>query len=219
MLLKGTNSCRLAEYAASTDIVDKPVNPFTAFSNRCDALGAEAQLLPGSPSDACPPMHVLERDGCGAEPVPGGSDRSEANSRFGGTGEEGTQRGILVDAIVDHTGEVEIFLFGRLVCPGELGDLLLDWAFEVDQLGGGTVPAIKLAAFQGEVGRHLPGWQLRLGISGAQLRTQHQEAIEQAVIDRFALQGLEQLVGGGRAEKAQRRGMHLLGYAIRPFRC
>src|SRR6516162_3006233 len=104
MLLESANSCRLAKQAPSADIVDKPVNPFIAFSNRRDSLGAEAQLLPGSPSDACPPMHVLKRDGCGAEPVPGCPDSSETYSRFGGTGEEGTQRGILVDAIVDHTG-------------------------------------------------------------------------------------------------------------------
>src|SRR5215472_14268620 len=51
ILLKGTNSCQLAKQAPSADIVDEPVDPFIAFSNWYDVLGAEAQLLPGSPGD------------------------------------------------------------------------------------------------------------------------------------------------------------------------
>ena len=187
MLLEGANSCRLAKQAPSADVIDQPFDPFSTLSDRSDALGAEAQLLPGSPGDACPPMHVLERDGCGAELASGCPDSGEADGCFGGASKEGVQWRILVNAIVDHTGEVEIFLFGCLVCPGELGDLLFDWAFDVDKLGGGTVPAVELATFHGEISGHLPGQQLRLGIPGARSRTQHQEAVKQAIIDRFAL--------------------------------
>src|SRR5262249_424267 len=187
VLLESANSCRLTKQTPNANIIDEPVDPFIAFGNRHDALGTEAQLLPGGPGDTCPPMHVLECDGCGTELAPGCSDSGEADSRFGGTSEEGVQCRVLIDPIVDHAGEVEIFLFGRLVCPGELGDLLFDRAFEVDQLGGGTVPAIKLAAFPGEAGRHLPGQQLRLGVPGTRSRTQHEETVKQAVIDCLAL--------------------------------
>jgi hypothetical protein len=70
----------------------------------------------------------------------------------------------LIDAVVDHAGKVEILLLGRLARPGQLGDLLFDRAFDVDQLGVGTMPAVELAALHGEVGRHLPGQHLRLHI-------------------------------------------------------
>src|SRR5262249_2990562 len=132
MLLESANSCRLAKQTPSADIVDEPVDPFAAFGDRDDALGTDAQLLPGGPSNACPPIHVLECNRCGAESISGCPDGSETDGRFGGTGEEGTQRRILVDTIVDHAGEVEIFLFGRFVCPRKLGDLLLDRAFDID---------------------------------------------------------------------------------------
>src|SRR5262245_23911793 len=49
MLLEGANSCRLAKQAPSADVIDQPFDPFSTLSDRSDALGAEAQLLPGSP--------------------------------------------------------------------------------------------------------------------------------------------------------------------------
>ena len=70
---------------------------------------------------------------------------------------KGPQRGILIDAVVDHAGKVEILLLGRLARPGQLGELLFDRALDVDQLDVGTVPAVQPAALRGEVGRHLPG--------------------------------------------------------------
>src|SRR5262249_62354721 len=108
------NRCRPTQQRQNGNIIDEPVDPFIACGNRHDALGTEAQLLPGGPVDTCPPMHVLECDGCGTELAPGCSDSGEADSRFGGTSEEGGQCRVLIDPIVSPAGEVAKFLFGRL---------------------------------------------------------------------------------------------------------
>ena len=107
---------------------------------------------------------------------------------------KGPQRGILIDTVIDHAGKVEIFLLGWLARPGQLGELLFDRSLDIDQLGVGTVPAVQPPAFGGELGRHLPRWEFRACIPDANIGSQHQEPIEQTVLDRVALQGLKQLV-------------------------
>src|SRR5215831_1577809 len=190
-LLERSNGCLLIGQVAGANVIEQPIDPFATLGDRYDVLGAEAQLLSGGPGNACAPMYVLERECCGTEPTPGCSDSSEADRGFGSTGEEGAQCGVLVDAVVNHASKVEIFVLGHLIRPWQLGDLLLDRALDVDQLLGGAVPAVKLATLRGEVSGHLPWQQLWLGIPGTQFRVQHQEAIEQAVIDCLTLQRLE----------------------------
>ena len=191
MLLESTDSCWLASQIPDTDIIKQPIDPFATLSDRYDALGTKAQLLSGSPGNARAPMHVFERECCGSGPMAGCSDSSQADGSLGSTSKEGAQCGVLVDTVVNHAGKVEIFLLGRLIRPWQLGDLLLDRAFNIDQFCGAAVPAVELAAFHGELGWHLSGCQLWSGIPGAQFRTQYQKTVEQAVIDCLALQCLE----------------------------
>ena len=108
----------LREYAAGligqvagADIIEQPLNPPATLGNWHDALSADAQLLSGGPGNARAPMYIFERECCATEPTPGCSDSGQADGSLGGTSEEGAQRGILIDAIVNHASEVEIFLF------------------------------------------------------------------------------------------------------------
>ena len=64
----------------------------------------------------------------------GGADCSEADGGLDSTGKERPPRRILIDAIINHAAEVEIFIFSRLIRPRKLGEFLLDWQIDTSRL-------------------------------------------------------------------------------------
>src|SRR5262249_2681476 len=205
------------EHATSADIVDKPLDPFTAFGDRGDALGTEAQLVPGLPGNTGTPIEVVYADFGGLEPDTGCSDGSEADSGFGGAGEIGIKGRLLGYAVLDRVGKSEIFHLSRGAYPRKVCKPLGNRPFDIDRLLLGAVPTVECAAFIREHGGYFE-WELRFRVFGPQPRTQHQKAIKQAIVDRLSLGGPEQLGRRAGAEEARSGGMYVHSFTVGPFR-
>src|SRR5262249_43383011 len=175
------------------------------------------ELVPGFPGNTGTPIEVVYADFGGLKPDTGCSDGGEADSGFGSAGEIRIKGRLLGYAIMDRVGKIKIFLLSRGAYPSKVCKPLGNRPFDIDRLLHGAVPMVERAALIRELGRDFER-KSRLRVFGSQPRTQHQKAVEQAIIDRLALEGLEQLGWRAGAEEAQSRGMYMYSFTVGPFR-
>ena len=95
--LEGRRGGWLASQVPSTDIVDQPIDPSTAFIGRDNALGAGVHLFSRNLGNARSPLYVLDRDRRGLMPVPGRSNGGKPDGGFDRAREERIKRRLLVD--------------------------------------------------------------------------------------------------------------------------
>src|SRR5262249_35804298 len=99
--------------------------------------------------------NVLEGDLCLPKPLPGRTNSGEPHSGLDCAREERIERRVLIDPIINCVGKIEILLLCRFVRPRQLRYLLRNEASDVDELGIGAIPVVKLPTFYRKLGRYL----------------------------------------------------------------